>query len=82
MGFPGEVLAGNMGKLAKLTPEQLKNINPASIIRSMITTLALTAANVVRVSLQQSHTTQAIFLADQFHDEKFYGMVQVIYIII
>jgi|LakMenEpi03Aug12_release.lakeMendotaPanAssembly.Ray.scaffolds.fasta_scaffold139870_1 hypothetical protein len=48
----------------------------------MITALALTAANVVRVSLQQSHTTQAIFLADQFHDEKFYGMVQVIYIII
>lgn len=77
LGLPGDIVASSMGKLGKMSPLEVDSVNQADIIRSIINTFAINTANLIALYLQKTNTQDAIVLAETFHNDKFYCLLQV-----
>ena len=77
LGLPGDIVASSMGKLAKMSAPELESTNQADIIRSIINTFAINTANLIALYMQKTNTQDSIVLADKFHNDKFYCLLQV-----
>lgn len=78
LGLPGDIVASSMAKISKIKPDQLKNLQPADVIRSIITSFAINSANLTALYLQKTNLHDAIILADSFHNNRFHSLYQVI----
>lgn len=77
LGLPGDIVASSMGKLSKLTPTEMESVNEADVIRSIINTFAINTANLTALYMKKTNMEEAIVLADTFHNDKFYCLLQV-----
>lgn len=81
LGLPADIIASSLGKIGKMSPEELSSQKDEDIARSLITSFAINIANLTAISLKQTNVDSAIILADFFHHHRFYCLVQVLFII-
>lgn len=67
-----------MGKIAKINQKELGDVCKADVLRSIINTFAINTANLTALYLTKTNLHDAIVLADTFHNDKFYCLLQVL----
>jgi hypothetical protein len=55
----------------------MKDLKEADIMRSIINTFAINTSNLIALYLSKTNMNEAVVLADHFHNDKFYCLVQV-----
>lgn len=78
LGLPADLIASSLGKIGKMSKEELAEQKDEDISRALITAFAINTANLARNFLNQHSIANLMILADQFHNDKFYYLVQVI----
>jgi hypothetical protein len=77
IGLPGEMVASSLGKFGKMKQCEAGKVDKSDIMRSLITSFAINTAHWAMLYLKTTQLKHAIVLADIFHNDKFYAIVQV-----
>ena len=72
-------MASSLGKLGKMSKEELSQLSPEDITRSLLTTFAINTGIQISVNLLKYNFNDALFLANDFHCcDNFYRMIQAV----
>ena len=80
LGLPNDLIASSLGKFGKMTPEELAEQKVEDISRSLITAFAINVVHLTAVFLKKTGLEYAVILADSFHHNRFYCLVQVFFV--
>lgn len=77
LGLPADLVASSLGKIAKMSKEDLDKMGDEDVMRSLFTTFAINTGNLISLYLHKANLNDAVVLADCFHDDRFYALIQV-----
>lgn len=79
LGLPPDLIASSLGKLGKMTPEELSTLNDDDICRSILLAFAINIGILSANYLKNEGIESCIVVGDKLHNKYFYLAIQVNY---